>query len=215
MKSISLFLIVASSVLFASPNFALPLQSSSLSTTTTNTPSRVFDTSHQTQQDTSSLLQRHEPSVASVHAGPLHVKRAAGSFVHEHSPAFNVVHVIAAIIGVLAAAAIGITAFVVCRRRNRRRRLSEKVPLPHESTPPATAHEPPSPSSAVHHKTSRFDQFASDFTYDERNASGCSSRPQPQPQSHAGVSPVMQQAELQSRLMQSVKVNPPPPPYQP
>ncbi|KAI9491552.1 hypothetical protein BDB00DRAFT_874119 [Zychaea mexicana] len=133
-----------------------------------------------------------------------HAKRAAQQSVEDegrtafpqsahHTEAFNVVHVIAAVVGIVGAAAVAVIAFIMCRRRRRQQQQQQQqrnsaiistameqasVPRPISSssanssaTPAAT---PQSSSQYQQHQLqpvksiSTFDQFASAYCHDER-----------------------------------------------
>lgn len=103
-----------------------------------------------------------------------------------HSKAFNVVHVIAGVVGVVGAAMIAVVAFVVCRRHRRRRRESSysnnndthrissstkaSSPSNMKSSQPGLSSScaPINASSSSKPSSLPFDQFASAFSYDEQ-----------------------------------------------
>ncbi|KAI8145348.1 hypothetical protein BJV82DRAFT_603321 [Fennellomyces sp. T-0311] len=93
-----------------------------------------------------------------------------------HTQAFNVVHVIAAVVGILGAAAIGITAFIMCRRRRRQRNngaIERSTSLPRPVSSSSAASSTPSSSLPQQQNVksiSTFDQFASAYCHDERQA---------------------------------------------
>jgi hypothetical protein len=152
---------------------------------------------------------------------------SAGSTFATHAPhtsAFNTVHIIAAVIGIVGACLVGITIFILCRRKRRNaKQVNKDIEKSH-------VQEAASASTDTIHQ--RFDQFASDF---ERN----NTPPPPhveQPKSAIlhieDASPMMQQYRLQLKLLQQrqqqhrqnpsdassstvVSNTAPPPPYQP
>ncbi|KAI8887422.1 hypothetical protein K501DRAFT_321443 [Backusella circina FSU 941] len=157
---------------------------------------------------------------------------SAGSTFATHTPhtsAFNTVHIIAAVIGIIGACVVGITIFILCRRRRRRRNAKnesnrdiEKRHIQEVATLASTATI-----------NQRFDQFASDF---ERNNTPPPHIEQPKPAilHIEDTSPMMQQYRLQLKLLQQrqspqqhrqhpsdassstvVSNTAPPPPYQP
>lgn len=105
---------------------------------------------------------------------------------NHHSKAFNVVHVIAGVVGVVGAAMIAVVAFVVCRRHRRRRRESSYSNNndPHRISSSSKSSFPPNmkssqpglssscapinASSSSKPSSLPFDQFASAFSYDEQ-----------------------------------------------
>ncbi|KAG0172814.1 hypothetical protein DFQ28_006998 [Apophysomyces sp. BC1034] len=137
--------------------------------------------------------------------------RAAGSsFAHYESPATNIVHVIAAIFGILGALLVGVGIFIMFRRRRAR-----QAPADAEQRPPGD--------------TSRFHKFANDFCQ-ENQPNNSQSHHNEQQQ----ASPMMQQIHLQFKLLQQQQqaskpsttaaasptsstpsTPPPPPPYHP
>ncbi|KAF7724005.1 hypothetical protein EC973_001465 [Apophysomyces ossiformis] len=130
------------------------------------------------------------------------------SFAHYESQASTVVHVIAAVFGILGGLLVVVGIFVMFRRRRAR-----QVPVDAEQRPTTDAN--------------RFNKFANDFCRDEDRPNGPqtpSNEPLPQ------ASPMMQQIHLQFQLLQqqqqmsklsndrqipSTSSSPAPPPYQP
>ncbi|KAI8067973.1 hypothetical protein BC940DRAFT_300011 [Gongronella butleri] len=122
-----------------------------------------------------------------------------------HSPAFNIVHVIAAVAGAVCLLLVAIVSFVLFRRRQRQRQLEKRANRSSgSSTSTAASACTSSPPTATHqhqqHKASpSYDQFAHDFAYEGGQA------PQNATQSATMASipsPSMQQYQLQSHLQQ-------------
>jgi hypothetical protein len=151
---------------------------------------------------------------------------SAGSTFATHTPhtsAFNTVHIIAAVIGIVGACLVGITIFILCRRKRRNaKQVNKDIEKSH-------VQEAASASTDTIHQ--RFDQFASDF---ERNNTPPPHVEQPKPAilHIEDSSPMMQQYRLQLKLLQQrqqqhrqnpsdassstvVSNTAPPPPYQP
>jgi heme/copper-type cytochrome/quinol oxidase subunit 1 len=108
----------------------------------------------------------------------------------EHTPVFNTVHIIAAVIGILGAIAVAITVCITCkRRRNQQRRNSAQA----INCPASTDLEShlTTPSSNIN----RFGQFASDFD-------NTVEPPKPAVTHVEDISPMMQQYQLQLMLLQ-------------
>ncbi|KAG2200226.1 uncharacterized protein EV154DRAFT_559369 [Mucor mucedo] len=118
----------------------------------------------------------------------------------EHTPAFTTVHIIAAVIGIVGAIAVTITIFLYCKKRKHDSLLKIKSDIEQDMLQRAPA--------------TRFGQFATDFDHSSSA-----------PEQVTRVSPMMQQHQLQIKLLQvpthnrtlssSNTVVPPPPPYQP
>lgn len=127
-----------------------------------------------------------------------------------HTTAFNVVHVIAAVLGIAGAALVSITTFIMCRRRQRRlareRRQTASTTLSNNDIQETSMH--------------RFNQFAQDYHHDEEDYNN---HPQLPPKTHQPttdkeplVSPSMQQIHLHRQLLERHQQSPlPPPPYYP
>lgn len=129
-----------------------------------------------------------------------------------HTSAFNTVHIIAAVIGVIGAIIVAITIFLLCKRR-------KKV----KSTDTISKVETPVMSQVTNRNSShsRFGQFATDFDNPPIEP------PKPAIVHVEDISPLMQQQQLQLKLLNqqnsitstssssSSNPSPPPPPYQP
>ncbi|OBZ86222.1 hypothetical protein A0J61_05725 [Choanephora cucurbitarum] len=121
-----------------------------------------------------------------------------------HSPAFNTVHIIAAIIGIAGAVAAAITIFLLCKRkRSKTQAHSNKSGTKHEYSSNNSNNDDvfgSQTNSSHSHSNSqtnyhRFDQFANDF--DGNNGSSGQDIA-----SVEDVSPTMQQYQLQLKLLQ-------------
>ncbi|KAI8139085.1 hypothetical protein BJV82DRAFT_273621 [Fennellomyces sp. T-0311] len=150
---------------------------------------------------------------------------------NHHTTAFNVIHVIAAVVGILGAAFVGVTVFIMCRRRRRRQQqLQEQKQLHHTSTTSttsSTSSSPPQPPKSMH----RFNQFAQAYCHDEVAAPPHAHQPKNGYTDEDPLiinSPSMQQVHLHTQLLYQAGVqrsnsqpsssalfSPPPPPYQP
>ncbi|KAI9490598.1 hypothetical protein BDB00DRAFT_790228 [Zychaea mexicana] len=135
-----------------------------------------------------------------------------------HTTAFNVIHVIAAVVGILGAALVGVTVFVMCRRRRRKqakkRHLSAtKQQLQHTtstSSSSSSASSSPStttpPSPTTHKSMHRFNQFAQAYEDNSNSEVGVAVPPHVH-QSKTGYadqefsSPSMQQMHLHTQLL--------------
>ncbi|KAI7886046.1 hypothetical protein K492DRAFT_190509 [Lichtheimia hyalospora FSU 10163] len=142
-----------------------------------------------------------------------HYKREDGNTFNKaahHTTAFNVVHVIAAVLGIAGAALVSVTAFIMCRRRQRRLAREKRQ----------TASTTLSNNDIQETSMNRFNQFAQDYHHDEED---CSNQPQLPPKTHQQptdkeplVSPSMQQIHLHRQLLERHQQSPlPPPPYYP
>jgi heme/copper-type cytochrome/quinol oxidase subunit 1 len=113
----------------------------------------------------------------------------------EHTPAFNTVHIIAAVIGIVGAVTMAVTIFLICKRkRNRRNSQNRKATL-------ATAVndvESNMTQTITENNNIRFGQFASDFDNHVEP-------PKPAVTHVEDVSPMMQQYHLQLKLLQQQK----------
>lgn len=143
-----------------------------------------------------------------------HYKREDGNTFKKpahHTTAFNVVHVIAAVLGIAGAALVSVTAFIMCRRR--RRRLAREK----RHTASTTLSNNDIQETSMH----RFNQFAQDYHHDEEDLNN--NQPQLPPKTHQQttdkeplVSPSMQQIHLHRQLLERHQQAPlPPPPYYP
>lgn len=109
----------------------------------------------------------------------------------EHTPAFNTVHIIAAVIGVLGVVAVAVAIVIICNRRKKRKQQIIVQPPP---------------------MNERFGQFATDFDNHIEP---------PKPAVVEEPSPMMQQHQLNLKLHTTIPIpsssstNPPPPPYYP
>ncbi|KAI9359450.1 hypothetical protein BD770DRAFT_386073 [Pilaira anomala] len=153
------------------------------------------------------------------------LEKRAGTFAThtEHTSAFTTVHIIAAVIGVLGAIAVAVTVIMFCRKRKSKTALKMKADIERNMI-----ERIPTTTPVL---VDRFDQFATDFDPTVtalRSLEGQTmSTPPPPP---AKLSPMMQQYQLQLKLLQvpthhrassssSAASNSsqhlPPPPYQP
>ncbi|KAG2233338.1 hypothetical protein BDF21DRAFT_397749 [Thamnidium elegans] len=140
----------------------------------------------------------------------------------EHTPIFNTVHIIAAVIGIIGAIGVAVTVFLFCRKRKSgdnllkvkadiEQNMIERIPSDRRRAAVATTLT-----------NDRFGQFASDF---DNNVQP----PKPAVVHVEDISPMMQQHQLQLKLLEvpthnraasssssvSHATSPPPPPYQP
>lgn len=109
----------------------------------------------------------------------------------QHSGAFNAIHVTAAVVGIVAAAAVGITVFVVCRRRMQKKSGDPASPSMKKQ------HCPSSPSSSKP-RTVHVDLLASNYYGENVDRIPSSSLSSP-PKTYNDM----------------VSISPPPPPYRP
>ncbi|KAL0076133.1 hypothetical protein F4703DRAFT_1798297 [Phycomyces blakesleeanus] len=167
-------------------------------------------------------------------------KRSIGppfSSASHNTPAFNVIHVIAGVLGGLGATLVGVTMFLMCRKKRKKRDnsldIESKPVTPAPSIPSNNLKGTSSSSSASTCPTDRFDQFAIDFCYEERqqasthnSISSCTTLPAEIDLSDDPVSPSMQQHRLQYLILQQQlksqaasssrpNATKPPPPYHP
>ncbi|KAI8086215.1 uncharacterized protein BX664DRAFT_335193 [Halteromyces radiatus] len=134
-----------------------------------------------------------------------YIKRAAtASSDHkvQHSSAFNVIHVIAAVAGMLALLLVGIVSFIMLRRRRRKQQQQQQqhdspsFDTIKETTIPVTTSTSPSnmhPTTILYKKNStQFQQFANDFCHDDLPMTTPVTSPPP---------PSIQQVYLQLELL--------------
>ena len=113
----------------------------------------------------------------------------------EHTPAFNTVHIIAAVIGIVGAVTMAVTIFLICKRkRNRRNSQNKKATL----TTAVNDVESNMTQAITENNNIRFGQFASDFDNHVEP-------PKPAVTHVEDVSPMMQQYHLQLKLLQQQK----------
>jgi cell division protein FtsN len=109
----------------------------------------------------------------------------------EHTPAFNTLHFISAVIGVVGAIAVAITVCIICkRRRNQKRKDSGTQAI---NCPPSADIESHLTTASL--PSNRFGQFASDFD-------NIVEPPKPAVAHVEDISPMMQQYQLQLMLLQ-------------
>ncbi|KAJ8651490.1 hypothetical protein O0I10_012955 [Lichtheimia ornata] len=160
----------------------------------------------------SSICERLSTTTTTTHQQQRkHYKREDGNTFKKpthHTTAFNVVHVIAAVLGIAGAALVSVTAFIMCRRR--RRRLAREK----RHTASTTLSNNDIQETSMH----RFNQFAQDYHHDAED-----NQLQLPPKTHQQttdkeplVSPSMQQIHLHRQLLERHQQAPlPPPPYYP
>lgn len=121
----------------------------------------------------------------------------------QHTPVFNTVHIIAAVIGIVGAIAVFITIILFCRRKRNKSNNSsiQKVKSDIEANmiqtqrSHQTSHTTSSTTAAAEMTDNRFGQFANDFNNSVEP-------PKPAIVHVEDVSPMMQQYQLQLKLLQ-------------
>ena len=120
-------------------------------------------------------------------------KRGAGSTFAsntDHTPVFNTVHIIAAVIGILGIIAVIFTVIFVCRRKRNKKTIQQvKEDIENKIIQQQRSHQ-----SSIHSEN-RFGQFANDFD-------NAVVPPKPAIIQVEDVSPMMQQYQLQLKLLQ-------------
>ncbi|KAI8384761.1 uncharacterized protein BYT42DRAFT_563565 [Radiomyces spectabilis] len=151
-------------------------------------------------------------------------RRSAGATFAEHhdGAAFNIVHVMAAVFGIIGAAIVGVIVFIMFRRRRQRKMQQHEQQAEQAIASIDEIGDGERPCSTVNNKDSsrsisRFDKFANAYCHEQRYADTATSG---MTENHP--SPSMQQIQLQLQLLkQQYDQRPsggsvvPPPPYQP
>ncbi|KAI8047520.1 uncharacterized protein B0P05DRAFT_565801 [Gilbertella persicaria] len=110
----------------------------------------------------------------------------------EHTPVFTTVHIIAAAIGIVGAIAVAVTIFIVCKKKRLKAQTSGRSIDLENNTHMSQVNSMHQHSHHSNHtQDSRFGQFASDFE-----------PPKPAVTHIEDVSPMMQQYQLQLKLLQ-------------
>lgn len=166
----------------------------------------------------------------------LHKIESRSTFIinTEHTPVFNTVHIIAAVIGIIGAIGVAVTVLLFCRKRKSRdnllkvkadieQNMIERIPSDRRrATATANANASATTTTTTVTTNDRFGQFASDF---DNNVQP----PKPAVVHVEDVSPMMQQYQLQLKMLEvpthnraasssssvSHATSAPPPPYQP
>ncbi|KAI9033816.1 hypothetical protein CLU79DRAFT_841681 [Phycomyces nitens] len=186
-----------------------------------------------------SLVYRNpqKPLVSFEPRSPYRLQKRSGrppfSSASHNTPAFNIIHVIAGVLGGLGATVVGVTMFLMCRKKRKKNRDSVDIESKPVIPPPLSCHvKTSSSSSASTCPTGRVDRFAIDFCYDERlqasatnSIASTATIPTEIDLAEEPVTPSMQQHRLQYLILQqqlksqagsSSRPNHlPPPPYQP
>ncbi|GAN10854.1 hypothetical protein MAM1_0414c10404 [Mucor ambiguus] len=116
----------------------------------------------------------------------------------EHTPAFNTVHIIAAVIGIVGAVAMAVTIFLMCKRKRNRRRDSHNNRKAFTANVSNDIESNMTQTSIQNSNNLRFGQFASDFDNHVEP-------PKPAVTHVEDISPMMQQYQLQLKLLQQQK----------
>ncbi|KAF7722515.1 hypothetical protein EC973_003077 [Apophysomyces ossiformis] len=170
-------------------------------------------------------------------------QRLTGTFTttSHDTPAFNVIHVTAAALGIIGATAVGVTMLILCRRRRARKQQDVERPPMQQQQQQQQQQCTTGPS--------RFAQFANDYEYHQQPLSVAFTKPddrrpyyslhsneEDEEENRKALSPSMQQYRLQLELLQqqqlrrnlptdshpattsctqTVSLTQPPPPYHP
>lgn len=118
----------------------------------------------------------------------------------QHTPVFNTVHIIAAVIGIVGAIAVFITVIFFCRRKRNKNNSIQKVKSDIEANMIQTQRSHQTTTTTTTITTTeltqdRFGQFANDFNNNVEP-------PKPAIVHVEDVSPMMQQYQLQLKLLQ-------------
>ncbi|GAA5799441.1 hypothetical protein EDC94DRAFT_401370 [Helicostylum pulchrum] len=142
----------------------------------------------------------------------------------EHTPVFNTVHIIAAVIGIIGAIGVAVTVLLFYRKRKSTDNLLKvKADIEQNMIERIPSDRRRATTTTTTITSDRFGQFASDF---DNNVQP----PKPAVMHVEDISPMMQQYQLQLKLLEVPTHNraassssssmshptcPPPPPYQP